>query len=51
MKTIHPATIKFLKQLAQNNNKPWFDTHRSEYEIAKLNFVELKKGTGILNFS
>lgn len=33
-----PATIKFLKDLKKNNNKPWFDEHRSQYEAAKKNF-------------
>jgi uncharacterized protein (TIGR02453 family) len=34
-----PATIKFLKDLKKNNNKPWFDDHRSQYEAAKENFA------------
>lgn len=33
------ATLKFLKDLSKNNNKPWFDTHRSEYEAAKTDFA------------
>ena len=33
------ATLKFLKDLAKNNNKPWFDAHRSEYEAAKTDFA------------
>ncbi|MCD6011227.1 MAG: hypothetical protein K0Q79_1089 [Flavipsychrobacter sp.] len=28
-------TITFLKQLAKNNNKPWFDKNRDKYEAAK----------------
>jgi len=32
------ATLKFLKNLKKNNNKPWFDVHRSEYEDAKNDF-------------
>ncbi|MEO6882820.1 MAG: DUF2461 domain-containing protein [Bacteroidia bacterium] len=28
-------TLEFLKKLKNNNNKPWFDAHRKEYEIAK----------------
>jgi uncharacterized protein (TIGR02453 family) len=32
------ATLKFLKDLKRNNNKPWFDAHREEYEAAKKDF-------------
>ena len=35
---VQPATITFLKQLAKNNNKSWFDEHRKEYETAKADF-------------
>ena len=38
------STLKFLKDLKKNNNKPWFDAHRKEYESAKsdfLNFVQI----------
>jgi uncharacterized protein (TIGR02453 family) len=31
-------TIQFLENIAQNNNKPWFDEHRKEYEAAKKDF-------------
>jgi uncharacterized protein (TIGR02453 family) len=31
-------SIKFLKDLKKNNNKPWFDAHRKQYESAKENF-------------
>ena len=27
-----PAALKFLRGLAKNNNKEWFEAHRSEYE-------------------
>jgi uncharacterized protein (TIGR02453 family) len=27
-----PAALKFLRGLAKNNNKPWFEAHRAEYE-------------------
>jgi uncharacterized protein (TIGR02453 family) len=40
MQTINATTLKFLKLLAQNNNKPWFDAHRNDYDSAKSNFVE-----------
>ncbi len=40
MKTSHPPTfpgfsaagIGFLRELAQNNNRPWFEAHRARYE-------------------
>ena len=35
--------LDFLRQLEANNNKVWFDAHRSEYELARkewLTFVE-----------
>ena len=28
----YPETLQFFKDLADNNNKQWFDAHRSEYE-------------------
>lgn len=36
---ITPSTIKFLKDLKKNNNKPWFDAHRKDYEMAKSDFA------------
>ena len=35
---LQPSTLKFLKDLKKNNNKPWFDTHRKQYEEAKNDF-------------
>ena len=35
---LQPATIKFLKDLKKNNNKPWFDANRKLYEAAKADF-------------
>lgn len=35
---IQPATMQFLKQLAANNNKPWFDAHKDAYDAAKADF-------------
>ena len=29
------STLQFLKDLAKHNNKTWFDTNRSRYELAK----------------
>ena len=40
---IEASTLKFLKKLKNNNNKPWFDENRSEYEKAKANFLEFTK--------
>src|SRR6188474_814776 len=33
------STLKFLKDLKKNNNKPWFDKHRKDYEAAKADFA------------
>ena len=41
---LEPQTLKFLSQLKKNNNKPWFDSHRVQYEAAKIdfsNFIQL----------
>lgn len=41
---LEPQTLKFLSQLKKNNNKPWFDSHRIQYEAAKIdfsNFIQL----------
>src|SRR6185369_14089604 len=35
---LQPSTLKFLRALKKNNNKPWFDKHRKEYEAAKIDF-------------
>lgn len=35
---LQPSTIKFLKDLKKNNNKPWFDAHRTQYENAKKDY-------------
>jgi uncharacterized protein (TIGR02453 family) len=51
-----PQTLRFLNQLRKNNNKPWFDAHRLQYEAARIdfsNFIQLvidavqKKDTNI----
>jgi uncharacterized protein (TIGR02453 family) len=36
---LQPSTLKFIKDLKKNNNKPWFDTNRKKYEEAKKDFV------------
>ena len=35
------ASIQFLKSLAKNNHKEWFDANRPKYEIAKADFTGL----------
>lgn len=34
-------TLRFLDELNQNNNKIWFDQHRSDYEAARTTFEQL----------
>ncbi len=36
---LQATTIKFLKDLGKNNNKPWFDTNRQKYEAARADFA------------
>src|SRR5213080_4457258 len=39
-----PQTLTFIRQLKKNNNKPWFDAHRAQYEAARIdfsNFIQL----------
>lgn len=36
---LEPQTLKFLTQLKKNNNKPWFDAHRAQYEAARIDFA------------
>jgi uncharacterized protein (TIGR02453 family) len=36
---LQSSTVKFLKDLKKNNNKPWFDKNRSVYETAKADFA------------
>ena len=35
---LHTSTLSYLKLLNQNNNRPWFEDHRSDYENAKNDF-------------
>ena len=35
------STLQFLKNLEKNNNKPWFDTHRNDYEDARTDFLQM----------
>ena len=34
-------TVKFLKELKENNNKEWFDENRKTYETCRKTFLEL----------
>jgi uncharacterized protein (TIGR02453 family) len=55
---LQPSTLKFLKDLKKNNNRPWFDVNRKRYEDAKADFAAFiqkvidsfgKKDAGIKN--
>ena len=35
---LQTATLQFLEQLAENNNKTWFDAHRDQYQAARTDF-------------
>lgn len=37
------TTFKFLKQLAKNNSKEWFDENRKQYETSKAEFEKIVK--------
>jgi uncharacterized protein (TIGR02453 family) len=36
---LQASTIKFLSDLKNNNNKPWFDINRKKYESAKADYA------------
>jgi uncharacterized protein (TIGR02453 family) len=38
---LQSQTLQFLKDLKENNNKPWFDANRKTYETAKKDFAAL----------
>lgn len=38
---LQPSTLKFLKSLRLNNNKVWFDEHKTEYQAAKADFESM----------
>ena len=57
---LQTTTLQFLKGLKKNNNKPWFDLHRKEYDAAKEDFAIFvqavidkhgKNDPSIMNFS
>lgn len=37
---LQTSTLQFLKQLAKNNNKEWFDANRKKYEAAKEDHIQ-----------
>ncbi len=37
---LQKSTIKFLKDLNDNNNREWFNDHKKDYEAARDNFIE-----------
>ena len=49
---LQSSTLKFLKELKKNNNKPWFDEHRKQYELVKTDFYSFVDAliTGISKF-
>ena len=40
---LQQSTLTFLKGLAKNNDKSWFESHRKQYEQAKQDFEEFIK--------
>ncbi len=38
---LQKSTLNFLKNLAKNNTKEWFDAHRKDYEVAKEDYIQL----------
>lgn len=44
--------LKYLRKLEKNNNKPWFDAHKNEYQEARAHFNAIveKLLTGIATF-
>lgn len=37
---IKPETLKFIKDVAQNNNREWFAEHKAEYEAARADVLK-----------
>ncbi len=37
---LQKATLEFLRQLNEHNDKSWFDAHRKDYELAKGDFEQ-----------
>jgi len=42
---LQKSTLEFLTQLRTNNNKIWFDTHREEYQNARVDFANFIDNT------
>ena len=38
---LQSSSLKFLKDLKKNNNKPWFEAHRKQYETSKADFLSM----------
>jgi uncharacterized protein (TIGR02453 family) len=38
---LQSATLTFLIHLKKNNNRPWFEEHRKQYETARADFFDL----------
>jgi uncharacterized protein (TIGR02453 family) len=49
---LQSSTLKFLKDLKKNNNRPWFEGHRKQYEEAKGDFLLMTENliAGIASF-
>jgi uncharacterized protein (TIGR02453 family) len=49
---VNKSTLKFLKDLAENNNREWFAQHKPEYEAAKADVEQLatQLAAGIAQF-
>jgi uncharacterized protein (TIGR02453 family) len=40
---LQSSTLQYIKNLSNNNNKPWFDENRRTFELAKEDFEKLVK--------
>jgi uncharacterized protein (TIGR02453 family) len=38
---LQSSTVNFLKDLKKNNNRPWFEEHRKQYETARADFLAM----------
>ncbi len=38
---LQQSTLTYIKKLAKNNNKQWFDANRNQFEDAKNDFKKL----------
>jgi uncharacterized protein (TIGR02453 family) len=41
---LQSSTLKFLRDLKKNNNKPWFDNNREKYDAARADFETFIQG-------